>query len=137
MTPSESFNILIIDDMVELRKVLGHFIKTCLHAEIVEAVDGLEAIEHILHRQPDLVFCDLNMPSMTGFEFLGFIRRQQQTITCPIIVLTSEHDEETRIQAIELSVDDYLQKPFDADAVLRTLRAYVPQEYFLPSFLAK
>lgn len=131
MMSAEPLHILIIDDMPELRKVLGHFIRQNVHAEISEAGDGLEAIEHVLRRHPDLMFCDLNMPRMTGFEFLGFFHRQPGTRVCPIIILTSEQDEESRIQAIDFSVDAYLRKPFDAESVLWTLRAHVPQEYFL------
>lgn len=131
MTDRPPFRVLLIDDMPELRKVLGHFIHLTIHVEIAEAADGLEAIEQVLRQPPDLLFCDLNMPGMTGFEFLGFFQRQPEKPSCPIIVLTSEEDEESRMQAIDLCVDAYLRKPFDADTVLRILRAYVPEEYFI------
>ena len=123
-------HVLIIDDMPELRKVLGHFISRTLHASVAEAADGLEAIERLLEQTPDLIFCDLNMPRMTGFEFLGFITRQEKRVNCPIIVLTSEEDEEIRIQAIGLSVDAYLRKPFRPDMVLQVLHGFVVDEYF-------
>jgi len=132
MSAPSPLHVLLVDDMPEVRKVLGHFIQQTVRADIAEAADGLEAIEQVLRQAPDLLFCDLNMPGMTGFEFLGFLNRQPTKPTCPIIVLTSEEDEETRMQAIDLSVDAYLRKPFDAETVLQTLRAYVPEEYFEP-----
>jgi CheY-like chemotaxis protein len=131
MTAPYALRVLIVDDMPELRKILGHFVRQTIHAEIVEAGDGIEAIEQVLQKTPDILFCDLNMPGMTGFEFLGFFTRQPNKPACPIIVLTSEEDEESRMQAIDFSVDSYLRKPFDADTVLRTLRAYIPEEFFM------
>lgn len=127
---SPSLRITVIDDMIELRKVLGHFITKTLYAEVAEAEDGLEAIERVLERAPDLIFCDLHMPRMTGFEFLGFLTRQQQQVVCPIIVLTSEEDEEARVQAAGFSVSAYLRKPFQPETVLKVLHAFVPEEHF-------
>lgn len=122
----ERISVLIIDDMPEIRGVIRHFVDRLLHARIREAGDGLEAMRCVLEEMPGLVFCDLNMPVMTGFEFLGFFRLQRQAQACTVVVLTTEDDEPTRAQACMLTADAFLRKPFHPDEVRALLARVVP-----------
>ncbi len=128
---NETLDVLIIDDMPELRKVLRLLIERTLRATVREADGGLSAIEAILHRVPDLIFCDLLMPEMTGLEFLAFLSRQPQLKQCKVIVLTTDDDEKTHEQADDLHVDAFLLKPFNPDSIMQTVQRIVPKEYFL------
>jgi two-component system, chemotaxis family, chemotaxis protein CheY len=130
---ADILNVLVVDDMPEIRKILRHFILHTLRAQVTEAENGLDAVAKCLDNPPDLIFCDLNMPEMTGFEFLGFLTRQKNRPICPIIVLTTDADEKTRIQASGLYVDALLQKPFDPGQVMKALTEHVPPGFFLPS----
>jgi two-component system chemotaxis response regulator CheY len=125
----ERINVLIVDDMPEIRGVIRHFVDRLLHARIREAGDGLEAMRCVVEEMPALVFCDLNMPVMTGFEFLGFFRLQRQTQACTVVVLTTEDDEQTRAQAGMLTADAFLRKPFQPEEVRALLASVVPQRF--------
>ncbi len=121
-------SILIVDDMPELRRILAHFLALTLDVDIIEADSGLTGIERFLEVRPDLIICDLTMPEMNGFEFLGFITRQREAGGVPIVVLTSEDDDQSRMQAAGLHAHAYLLKPFDASSVLETLRPLLPPD---------
>lgn len=132
-TPVHRHTVLIVDDMPELRRILAHFLQQTLYVDIVEADSGLSGIERFLESQPDVVICDLTMPEMTGFEFLGFITRQRQGADTKVIVLTSEDDEQSRMQAAGLHAHGFLLKPFDPVSVLDTLRPILPAALFRPA----
>lgn len=132
-TPVGRHTVLIVDDMPELRRILAHFLQQTLYVDIVEADSGLTGIERFLEVQPDLVICDLTMPEMTGFEFLGFITRQREGAQTKIVVLTSEDDEQSRMQAAGLHAHAFLIKPFNPVSVLDTLRPILPPALFRPA----
>lgn len=128
---SDTLDVLIIDDMPELRKVLRLLLERTLRVIVREADGGLSAIESILYRAPDLIFCDLLMPEMTGLEFLAFLSRQQQLKRSKVIVLTTDDDEKTHGQVEDLHVDAFLLKPFNPDSIMQTVQRIVPKKYFL------
>lgn len=100
--------ILVVDD--EPRMI--RFIRMNLELEgyqVVEARNGLEALEQARQHLPDLIIMDVMMPEMDGFETLRLLR---EISTVPIILLTVRSDEEDRIHGLELGADDYITKPF-------------------------
>lgn len=100
--------ILVVDD--EPRMI--RFIRMNLELEgyqVIEARNGLEALEQARQHLPDLIVMDVMMPEMDGFETLRLLR---EISTVPIILLTVRSDEEDRIRGLELGADDYITKPF-------------------------
>lgn len=100
--------ILVVDD--EPRMI--RFIRMNLELEgyqVLEARNGLEALEQVRQHLPDLIIMDVMMPEMDGFESLRLLR---EISTVPIILLTVKSDEEDRIHGLELGADDYVTKPF-------------------------
>lgn len=100
--------ILVVDD--EPRMI--RFIRMNLELEgyqVIEARNGLEALEQVRQHLPDLIIMDVMMPEMDGFESLRLLR---EISTVPIILLTVKSDEEDRIHGLELGADDYVTKPF-------------------------
>ncbi|MCL4869360.1 MAG: response regulator transcription factor [Anaerolineae bacterium] len=100
--------ILVVDD--EPRMI--RFIRMNLELEgyqVVEARNGLQALEQARQHLPDLIIMDVMMPEMDGFETLHMIR---EISTTPVILLTIKGDEEDRIRGLELGADDYVTKPF-------------------------
>jgi len=77
--------------------------------QVLEARNGLEALEQVRQHLPDLIIMDVMMPEMDGFESLRLLR---EISTVPIILLTVKSDEEDRIHGLELGADDYVTKPF-------------------------
>ena len=100
--------ILVVDD--EPRMI--RFIRMNLELEgyqVIEAANGLQALEQIRDQIPDLVILDVMMPDLDGFETLAMLR---EISTVPVIMLTVKADEEDKVRGLELGADDYVTKPF-------------------------
>jgi len=100
--------VLVVDD--EPRMI--RFIRMNLELEgyqVIEARNGLQALEQVRQHLPDLVVMDVMMPEMDGFETLRLLR---EISTVPVILLTVKSDEEDKIRGLELGADDYITKPF-------------------------
>ena len=77
-----------------------------------ESRNGREALEHIRTLAPDLIFLDIQMPGMDGFEVLERLRRTPSYAEVPIIMLTSMGSEADVVRGFQLGADDYMLKPF-------------------------
>ena len=102
--------VLLIDDEPPARKKLRHFLKDEPRVEIIgEAQDGLEAIQAIEELRPDLIFLDIQMPQLNGFEVLQLLRSHH-----PQVIFTTAFDQHA-VRAFQVRALDYLLKPFDKD----------------------
>ncbi len=119
LTPTEPRLVLVVDD--EPRMI--RFIRMNLELEgyrVIEASDGLEALEQVRKNLPDLVIMDVMMPKMDGFETLRVLR---EISTVPVILLTVRSDEEDRIHGLEAGADDYVTKPFSPRELISRVNA--------------
>jgi signal transduction histidine kinase len=80
--------------------------------ELVEAVDGDQAVTMATQYLPDLILCDMMMPEKDGLEVCRVVRRQRSTRTIPFLMLTARADDETKLTALNAGASDYLSKPF-------------------------
>src|SRR5437868_1518084 len=111
--------ILIVDDESRIRD----FVRMNLeleHYHVLEANNGLEALDKLRENLPDLVLLDVMMPEMDGFETLRSIR---EVSTVPVIMLTVRQNEQDRIHGLDLGADDYIAKPFSPRELLLRIRA--------------
>ncbi|HEY9873210.1 MAG TPA: ATP-binding protein [Candidatus Obscuribacterales bacterium] len=104
--------ILIADDNADLRQYLVRILSDRWEVEAV--ADGLEAIEAIRNRLPDLVISDVMMPHLSGMELVERLRQEPQTRTLPIILLSARAGEEATAEGLAKGANDYLVKPFSA-----------------------
>lgn len=109
--------ILVVDDSPTIRKLLAYMLKRNDYM-IVEAEDGMDAMEKLSHFQVDLVIVDLNMPNMDGIEFAKTLRNNYYYMDTPVIMLTTTRDEELRRQALEAGVNLFLNKPVQPNMLL-------------------
>jgi two-component system KDP operon response regulator KdpE len=119
MAKEDSKLILIVDDEARMRR----FMQMNLDLEgyrVIEASNGLEAIDRVREDLPDLVLLDVMMPEMDGFEALHIIR---ETSTVPVIILTVRDDEEDKVKGLELGADDYVTKPFSHRELASRIKA--------------
>ncbi len=107
--------VLITDDQENIRSVIKACLEDSTASEVIEAEDGLAAIEQMTKHKIDLVITDLNMPVMNGFELVGYIRKHQELRNIPVIMLTSMGGEANRKQAFAIGVNQFLVKPFSPD----------------------
>ncbi|HTK08600.1 MAG TPA: response regulator transcription factor [Ktedonobacteraceae bacterium] len=111
--------ILIVDDEPRIRD----FVRLDLEMEnyrVIEASNGIEALDELRENLPDLVVLDVMMPEMDGFETLKAIR---EVSTVPVIMLTVRQSEQDRIHGLDLGADDYMAKPFSSRELLSRIRA--------------
>src|SRR3954471_14385108 len=104
----DSKRILVVDD--EPRMI--NFIRMNLELEgheVIEAHNGLEALEAVRTQLPDAVLLDVMMPELDGFETLRMLR---EFSTVPVIMLTAKGEEDDKVRGLELGADDYVTKPF-------------------------
>ena len=111
--------ILIADDEVRMRRVLSDYLSIKGYT-VLEAADGVEALELFEHRAVDLVLLDVMMPRMDGFEVCRRIRARSPV---PIIMLTARGEEEDELGGFALGADEYITKPFSLKILLARVEA--------------
>lgn len=121
MTSGSSLqHILIVDDEPAIRR----FLRTSLVAQgfqVIEAQDGMGALEELRRQHIDLLVLDLGLPDIDGFEVINRLRHSGSSI--PILVLSSRTDEAGKVKALDLGADDYVTKPFGVEELLARVRA--------------
>ncbi|MCB0374610.1 MAG: response regulator [Sinomicrobium sp.] len=112
--------ILIVEDHPEMRNFIRQQIEP--DYRVLEAKDGIEALEILEKQLPDLILSDVMMPRMDGFQLLEKIRARPHTENIPLIMLTARADSQDRLHALTIGVDDYLTKPFDERELMARIR---------------
>jgi len=117
--PRDAKRVLVVDDEP---RMIG-FIRMNLELEgyqVIEAHNGLEALEAIRTQLPDLVLLDVMMPQLDGFETLRMLR---EFSNIPVIMLTAKGEEDDKVYGLELGADDYVTKPFGSRELSSRVRA--------------
>lgn len=104
--------ILVVDDDPAIRLVMRHAMLKCGY-HVVEAANGLEAVQLTIRQIPDLIIMDAVMPEMDGFRATQEILKLQSCETTPILMATSLDDDESVMRAFEVGACDYITKPFN------------------------
>lgn len=114
--------ILIVDDEVHIKMLLEQTLEELedeFEVDLYTASDGEEGLEFIRGKRPDLVFLDIMMPKMNGYEVCRIIKDDPALKDVKIILLTAKGQEVDRKQGLELGAMMYMTKPFDPDEILR------------------
>jgi DNA-binding response OmpR family regulator len=111
--------VLMVDDERRYRELVDLNL-THRGYRVLQASDGLSALNLLESEQPDLVILDLMMPRMDGYEFC---RRVREYSSVPIIMLTAKAEEAHKIQGLQMGADDYVTKPFSPDELLARVEA--------------
>jgi DNA-binding response OmpR family regulator len=110
---------MVVDDEPAIRDLVGTYLRDD-GFEVVEAVDGEQALARFTERTPDLVVLDLRLPGIGGLDVLREIRR---TSSVYVIVLTARAEEADKLIGLELGADDYITKPFSPRELVARVRA--------------
>jgi two-component system, OmpR family, response regulator ResD len=120
--------VLLVDDEDQLRRVMRGLLERDGY-DVIEAADGVEALDQVDRHGPDIIVLDLNLPGLDGYGVLSHLRSRRVTQHIPVVVLTAWGDEENEVRVFEFGADDFLSKPFRAralsarlDAVLRRVK---------------
>ncbi len=119
-------SVLIIDDSEAVReKIIKVLESRDLFSRFYQAEDGLEGFKKLLVSPVDIVLCDLEMPRMDGFKFLGMIKGRQEVADTPVIILTGNDDREMKIRGLEQGACDFITKPFDPEELVARMRVHL------------
>lgn len=103
--------ILVVDDSTSVRKMVESALRLMKYA-VITATDGQDGFEKLQKSRFDLVILDVNMPRMDGLSFLKTVRQQEKWNNTPILMLTTEGEDEDRERAMKLGANAYMHKPF-------------------------
>lgn len=114
--PKDAQKILLVEDNRELRIFMYNSLIDTYY--VVEADDGVEALEKIRSEMPDIIVTDLMMPRMDGIELIDKVRHDFTMSHIPIVMLTARHSPDDRVKAMEFGADGYITKPFSIELLL-------------------
>ncbi len=112
--------VMVVDDSITMRKVTGRVLERH-NFEVGTAKDGIDALERMAERVPDLMLLDVEMPRMDGYELATTMRADPRMRDVPIIMITSRTGEKHRQRALEIGVQRYLGKPYQEHELLRNV----------------
>lgn len=116
--------ILVVDDSLTIRKALSSILEKNDY-RVVTAEDGAQALKKLNEAVPDLVLLDITMPWMDGYEVCRNIKQKALTRKVPVVMLSGKDGLFDRVRGKLAGCNDYVTKPFDPDALLKTLKKYL------------
>jgi twitching motility two-component system response regulator PilH len=117
-------NILIVDDVQTDRDLVGKVVSGAGH-QPVYASDGDQALNAAKQFRPALVFMDVVMPRMNGFNACRVLKGDPDTASIPVVLVTSKGSDSDRYWGQKQGADDHVAKPFTPETLLRIIRKYV------------
>jgi len=118
--------ILIIDDTKSVRQlIINTLCRSDLFCDYFEAADGVEGFKIMLDEKVDIVLCDVEMPGMDGFKFLGMVNSRKELQDIPVLLLTGHNEMATKIRGLEQGASDYVIKPFSPAELLARVKIHL------------
>lgn len=115
--------VMVIDDSNTIRRSAEIFLKAS-GCQVILAEDGFDALAKISNENPDLIFVDIMMPRLDGYQTCSLIKRNARYKTTPVIMLSSKDGLFDRARGRMVGSDQYLTKPFTQDTLIETVQIY-------------
>ena len=119
-TTGSPLKVLVIDDSNTIRRSAEIFLKQGGH-EVLLAEDGFDALAKVNDYQPHLIFCDILMPRLDGYQTCAIIKRNPRFAQVPVVMLSSKDGVFDKARGRMVGAQDYLTKPFTKDQLLTTV----------------
>lgn len=123
MSTTPALKVLVVDDSNTIRRSAEIFLKQGGH-EVLLADDGFDALAKINDYQPDLVFCDILMPRLDGYQTCAIIKRNARFANIPVVMLSSKDGVFDKARGRMVGSQDYLTKPFTKDQLLHAVQQF-------------
>lgn len=120
-TQEANIKVLVIDDSNTIRRSAEIFLKQGGH-EVMLAEDGFDALAKVGDYQPNLIFCDILMPRLDGYQTCAIIKRNPLFADVPVVMLSSKDGVFDKARGRMVGAQDYLTKPFSKDQLLRVVK---------------
>ncbi len=119
-TSGSTLKVLVIDDSNTIRRSAEIFLKQGGH-EVLLAEDGFDALAKVNDYQPHIIFCDILMPRLDGYQTCAIIKRNAKFAQVPIVMLSSKDGVFDKARGRMVGAQDYLTKPFTKDQLLQAV----------------
>ena len=119
-TSGSTFKVLVIDDSNTIRRSAEIFLKQGGH-EVLLAEDGFDALAKVNDYQPHVIFCDILMPRLDGYQTCAIIKRNPRFAQVPVVMLSSKDGVFDKARGRMVGAQDYLTKPFTKDQLLQAV----------------
>lgn len=123
MSATSALKVLVVDDSNTIRRSAEIFLKQGGH-EVLLADDGFDALAKINDYQPDLIFCDILMPRLDGYQTCAIIKRNARFAGIPVVMLSSKDGVFDKARGRMVGSEDYLTKPFTKDQLLQAVQQF-------------
>lgn len=124
-TSGTAAKVLVIDDSNTIRRSAEIFLKQGGH-QVMLAEDGYDALSKISDFRPDVIFCDILMPRLDGYQTCAIIKRNSEFSAVPVVMLSSKDGVFDKARGRMVGSQDYLTKPFTKDQLLQAVRQFAP-----------
>jgi twitching motility two-component system response regulator PilG len=119
----QGLKVLVVDDSNTIRRSAETFLKQA-GCEVILAEDGFDALAKVAHQRPDVIFCDIMMPRLDGYQTCALIKKSPVYGAIPVVMLSSKDGLFDRARGNIVGSDDYLTKPFSRESLLQALRLH-------------
>ena len=123
MAEGSGYKVLVIDDSNTIRRSAEIFLKQGGH-EVLLAEDGFDALAKVNDFQPHLIFCDILMPRLDGYQTCAIIKRNERFAATPVIMLSSNDGVFDKARGRMVGSEEYLTKPFTKDQLLQAVTQF-------------
>lgn len=120
----EGLKAMVIDDSKTIRRTAETLLKK-VGCEVVTATDGFDALAKIADSKPDIIFVDIMMPRLDGYQTCALIKNNKEFQSTPVIMLSSKDGLFDRAKGRIVGSDQYLTKPFSRDELLGAISTHV------------
>ena len=124
--PAHGLKVMVIDDSKTIRRTAESLLKREGY-DVVTASDGYEALAKIADHQPQIIFVDIMMPRLDGYQTCALIKNHQMFKSTPVIMLSSKDGLFDKARGRIVGSEQYLTKPFTREELLSAIRTHVPK----------
>jgi len=123
-TSFEGIKVIVIDDSKTIRRTAETLLKKA-GCEVVTATDGFESLAKVAENRPDIIFVDIMMPRLDGYQTCALIKNNQQFKKTPVVMLSSKDGLFERARGRIVGAEHYMTKPFTREELLNTIKTFV------------
>jgi two-component system alkaline phosphatase synthesis response regulator PhoP len=123
--------ILVVDDERDIASLIAYHLER-EGFRVLQAYDGLQALELVKRERPNVLVLDLMLPHLSGLDVCRRLRKEPETARLPILMLTAKAEETDKVLGLELGGDDYLTKPFGPRELVARVKALIRRSEELP-----
>jgi two-component system chemotaxis response regulator CheY len=115
-------NVLVVDDFSTMRRIVKNILRQLGFENILEADDGMSALDVLRSQSVDFIISDWNMPRLSGIELLKAVRTSEEWKDLPFLMVTAEGQKENVIEAVKAKVSNYIVKPFTPETLAEKIK---------------